>query len=236
MAIHRMIRALIPLLIPSLTVGGPAFAQSIPSPYRYIENGQEAGVLAGTLFLTRGSWDLAPESGNFLGGRYLIEVSGPLFMEGLLTYLPTSRKVIDPRRSEGDRAIGKTDAHIVMAEARLSFSLTGRRTWHGLSPHLFIGGGVATDAAGSSKLEEVLLQDDRFDFGTNFTVSAGTGLRFALSSKIMLRLDPSMILWRIDTPAGFDDPVKGLGTQDEPVAEREWINGYALTLGVAWRF
>ncbi len=217
----------------------PAAAQSIPSSYRYIENPQAASVFAGYMSLSTGSLALGPKSGAFAGGRYAIEASGPLFVEGRFAYLPTRRDVIDPRRQLGDRAIGESDVHLMMLDARLSFSLTGRRTWNRFTPHLFIGAGIALDAAGQGDLDGDLRAEDVFDFGTAFTANAGTGFRLLLGSRFMLRTDASLTLWQLSTPTGFNDPGTRPEDKEDPLyaPERsEWVGGYGLTVSFAWRF
>ena len=228
----RLVRiaALLPAAV--FLVVDTASAQSIPSSYRYIESGQEASVFWGFLSLRPGSLDLGPKTAKFVGGRYAVEAAGPLFIEGLVSYLPTQRDVVDPRRAEGDRTIGESDVHLFMLDARLSFSIPGRRTWHRLAPHLFIGGGIAYDAAGWGAFDEVLLPEDVFDFGTAFTANAGTGFRLAVSSRIMLRADGSLKLWQLNTPTGFDEPSKQL----DSVEQSEWVSGYGFAVGAAWRF
>lgn len=232
MTIPRIIRAVALISLLGLFSRDPVRAQSIPSPYRFVEHSQEASAFWGLLTLTPGSLDLGPKSGTFLGGRYLVEATGPLFFEALATYLPTQRDVIDPRRAEGDRSIGEVDVLLLMLDVRLAFSLPGRRTWKGLSPHLFVGGGLAYDAAGYDVLNDVLLPEDIFDFGTAFTANAGLGVRFALSSRLMLRTDGSLSLWQLGTPSGFDDPIKQL----EAIEQSEWVSGYGFTVSAAWRF
>ena len=147
--------------------------------------------------------------------------------------------MIDPRRQLGDRAIGESDVHILMLDARLSFSLTGRRTWNRLTPHLFVGGGIAHDAAGLGEVDQDLQPEDVFDFGTALTANVGTGFRFLLGPRFMLRTDASLTLWQLSTPAGFDDPERRPGDKEDPLyapEEDEWVGGYGLTLSFAWRF
>ena len=219
--------------------GGFAAAQTIPSPYRFIDNRQAASAVGGYMSLARGSLDLGPRSGTFVGGRYALEVGGPIFLEGLVSYLPTMRDVIDPRRQLGDRTIGEANVHLVMLDARVSFSLTGRRTWNRLTPHLFVGAGVAYDAGRGNDVEEVLLPEDVFRFGTAFTANAGTGVRFLLGSRFMLRTDASLKLWQLGTPTGFDDATKRPSDEEDPLhipEESEWVGGYGLTVSLAWRF
>ncbi len=228
--------ALLLLLVSSLE---DARAQTIPSAYRFIEHRQETSIFWGSMFLSQGSLDLGPKSGSFTGARYSIEASGPLFLEGLVMYLPTTRDVVDPRRAVGDRTIGETDVQLLMADARLDFSLTGRRTWHGLSPHLFLGGGIALDIAGQSEFADFLLPEDVYDFGTAFTATSGTGFRFAVSSRLMLHAEAGLTLWKLNTPSGFDDPAKRPQNDDmelEPVVQSEWVRGYGVTLSAGWRF
>lgn len=222
-----MLACLGALLLPVSAVG-----QSIPSPYRPIENGQEAGVFLGTFSASTGQFDLGPKSGLLLGARYAVEVGGPVFIEGMTSLLPTTRDIIDPRRAEGDRSIGEADVNLFAIDVRLGFSLTGRRTWNGISPYLLLGGGIAFDGAKRADLEEALLPEDRFEFGTSFTTALGGGVRYVVSERLMLRSDFTLNLWKLSTPTGFDDPAKGL----ESVPEDEWVGGLGLTLGASWRF
>ncbi len=238
MILSRIARAFALLLLP-LPAAEDARAQTIPSSYEFIEHRQETSIFWGAMSLSAGSLDLGPKSGSFTGARYSIAASGPLFLEGLVTYLPTTRDVVDPRRAVGDRVIGETDVQLLMADARLDFNLTGRRTWRGISPHLFFGGGIALDLAGPGAFGDFLLPEDVYDFGTAFTASSGTGLRVAVTSKLMLRAEAGLTLWKINTPNGFDDPAKRPQTDDlepEAVVQSEWVRGYGLVLSAGWRF
>ena len=154
MKIRPAILAAAVLLAPLLPLDNTLHAQRIPSPYEFIRGGQEVAIFSGYMPLDAGSLELGPKSGPILGARYAIEASGPFFFEGLLTYMPTEREVIDPRRASDDRSIGQVPVHLVMADARMDFSLTGRRTWRRISPHLFIGGGLAYDLAGDGEASQ----------------------------------------------------------------------------------
>ncbi len=224
---------------PGLGASGPALSQTIPSSYRFIEKPQEVSLFWGALSLSQGSLELGPRSGSAMGARYSIEASGPLFIQGLLTWLPTERDVIDPRRVAGDRRIGTTDVQLLMADVRLDFSLTGRRTWNRIAPHLFLGGGIAMDLAGQGEFADALLPEDLFEFGTAFTTSAGAGVRVALGSRLMLYGESGLTLWQLHTPDGFDDPAKRI-VDDEgetrSVVQSEWVRGYGLSLSLGWRF
>lgn len=239
MKIRSVICTVAALAAAVLPASGALQGQRIPSPYRNIEGRQEVSLITGFMPLDAGSLELGPKTGPFIGARYAIEVGGPVFFEGLVSYLPTDREVIDPRRAEDDRSIGQTDVHLVMVDAAMDFSLTGRRTWNRISPHLFAGGGLAVDLAGDGDVSQELLAEDIFEFGTAFTANAGVGFRFLVTSKVMLRADASLKLWRLNTPGGFDDPTKRPevpGVEPEPLVRNEWVAGRGLSLSLGWRF
>ncbi len=237
----RSIACAVPLLLAAAAFApSRACAQIIPSPYRFVEGRQEVSIISGYMPVDPGIYDLGPRSGPVYGARYAIEAAGPIFFEGLLTYLPTDREVIDPRRARDDWSIGQTPVHLLMLDARIDFSLTGRRTWRRIGPYLFLGGGLAVDLAGEGERELELLPEDLFDFGRSFTANGGGGLRVSLTSKLMLRADASMTLWRVTTPGGFQDPNKRPpmegGDEPERFEARQWVAGSALTLSLGWRF
>src|SRR5262245_16119602 len=65
-------------LMMSLTVlAGRASAQTINSPYRFIDQSQTAGLWGGTVTSASGTLDIGPQGGPVLGARYGIRLSGP---------------------------------------------------------------------------------------------------------------------------------------------------------------
>lgn len=223
------------LLLASLCASAwaaPVDAQRVPSPYRFFETSQEVTVFGGWLSPGRGPFDLGPGPGPVLGARYGIEVSGPISLEGVVSYVPTTRNVVDPGRAEGDRIIGEADAELLVIDARVKLSLTGRRMWNRLNPYLLAGGGVSIDLSGGEPLDERLLVDDRFEMGTGFVGLAGGGLRWFPTDRVVLRGDALLNLWRLDTPDGWRDPTRELPI----VGETEWVSGPLLTLGIGYRF
>ncbi len=215
-----------------LTAVAPLHAQSIPSPYRYIEEGQEGGLFVGTLSPDRGRFGFGPAPALGFGARYAVELAGPLALEGVWTVLPTTRDVINPARPEGDRKIDEAEVFLNDIDVRLRFDLTGRRTWHAVQPFLLAGGGVAFDAAGTQVEDQPLEAGDRFDFGTKFTGVFGGGFRIMLPGHFVLRADASLSLWKLNYPDGYRDPERGF----ENVPNSEWVNNGALTLGLAYRW
>jgi len=206
--------------------------QSIPSPYRFIETRQEAGVFVAHLAPGTGVFDFGPGAGTAFGGRYGIRLGGPVGLESTGFYLLSQRSIIDPGREEGDRKIGEADSEIVGFDVRLRFSLTGDRTWRGLSPFLSAGVGMAFDLAGEDPQEEILLADDRFEFGNPFLGVLGGGVRWLPTERTQLRLDGGVLLWQLRAPRGYRDESRGLVGVDK----REWVSGPSLSLGFSYRF
>ena len=224
------------LALLAILVGTPSFtrlhAQTIPSPYRFVDTRQEAGLFAGPIQASTGRFGFGPQSAVGFGARYAVDVSGPFGLEGAVTYLPTTRDLIDPRRAEGDRIRGEADVDLLMIDARLRFSLTGRRTWNGLSPFVFAGAGGGFDLASGPELDELLREEDRFAVGFSLLGTLGGGVRWMLGESLLLRGDAQLTLWQLETPDGYEDT----SLQLEAVQQVEWANNTAFTLGLAYRF
>lgn len=211
----------------------PGRAQRIPSPYRYIEKGQEVGAVAGYLAADEGRFGFGPKGAMFYGASYAVAVGGPVSLEGMLTFMPSERDVVNPRRVEGDRVLDDpAEVSLVNISARLRFALTGRRTWNRLQPFVAVGAGVMFDAEGSQAEDQRLEADEQFDFGTSFAGSLGGGFRLLLTDGLALRADAGLTLYQLDVPDGWRDPALGLA--DSP--ESEWVSAGTLTLGATLLF
>ena len=209
-----------------------ARAQSIPSPFRYVDTRQEAGLFMGTSSMAKGRFGFGPAGGVTMGARWGIELSGPLGFETVAGVISGNRDVINPAQVVGDMSIGEVDAMAGFVDARLRFTLTGDRTWHRLAPFIVAGGGIAFDLSDDAALDEELAADDRFSFGTTFFGTMGGGTRFFLTDRLALRGDAVFSLWKIDTPPGFSDPERGFTS----VEKSEWASGLHLTLAAVIRF
>lgn len=220
------------LLALALSLPVVASAQSIPSPYEYLEKQQEFGFVGGMMNANTGRFGFGPDGGPLLGVRYAIELSGPLSFEGVVGQARGNRDVVDPGRVEGDRIIGNTGTAITTVDARLRFSFVGRRMWHRLSPFLSAGGGIAFDTGSRSEFDNVLLPEDVFEFGTSFFGTVGVGSRWFVTETIALRGDATFSLWQLDTPPGYADPDRDF----ESVSDSEWSRGTSLSLSLLYRW
>lgn len=206
-------------------------AQSIPSPYRYIESTQSAGVFAGWLLTSGGNAETAPHSGPIFGPRYTVRLSGPLSGEVGLAASPTQRTVQRRTSATGDslrlEAVGDVNSLVLLGEAGLRFHITGPRTWNGLAPYTSVTLGAHWDVLGSSEVDQTVEETQRLDFGPGFAVSVGAGTDWFLSERLALRAEARDHVWRLETPAGLT------ATRQ---ADSQWTHNVGLTLGIALYF
>jgi len=210
----------------------PAAGQSIPSAYTYLDKKQEAGPFVGYMSAATGRFGYGPSGGTVFGGRWGVDLSGPLSFEGVAGIVSGTRDVINPGRVAGDWYEGEADALLTMIDARLKFSFVGARAWHGFSPFIVAGGGMAIDASGESELDTRLEAADRFDFGSSFFGTLGFGTRWFVSDSFALRADGVFSLWKLDTPPGFSSAERGL----DKVEESEWARGLTITVSALLRW
>ena len=215
-----------------LTLASTAASQTIPSPFEYLERRQEAGVFAGTMSVGSGRFGYAPSGGSVFGARYGLELSGPLGLEGSVGLIDSKRDVIDPSQIEGNRFIGKTAEPLIVVDARLRFSFPGRRMWKRLSPFLTMGGGVVFGAGGDETLDQSLLPEDVFSFGSSFFGTLGLGNRWFVTDHLAVRADGVFSLWKVETPPGFSDPMR----EFEEVEDAEWLGGSTFSVTLLWRW
>jgi len=212
--------------------GADASAQSIPSPYSFIEQRQELGLIVGVTDAGTGRFGYGPKGGLTYGARWGLEVSGPISLEAVTSLIDATRDVINPGRAPGDRKVGEADATMATIDARLKFTLTGDRSWNDLSPFIVLGGGIAFDVSADSEDDLLLPPEDRFDMGTSFFGTLGLGTRWFVSDHFALRLDGTFGLWKIGTPPGFSDPVRGF----EGVETSEWVQALGLSVSTLFRW
>jgi hypothetical protein len=167
-----------------------------------------------------------------VGIRYGLGLSGPLSVEGVVSWIPTSRDVMDPSKLGGVRTVGSADVQIVAADVRFKMSLTGQRTWHNLNPFLLAGAGVAWDMAEADPTDLDLAQNDRFEFGTAFMGVLGGGLRWFVKDPWIVRADVGLHIWKLQAPVGFRLVDRGFGD----VGSSEWANATSVSVALGYRF
>jgi hypothetical protein len=195
---------------------GTASAQSVPSPFRYIERPSSVEILGGYLFTdptveidSLRSAEFGAQSAPMVTARFNRRLGGPLSGNVGLSFIASDRKVISAAEGQDSAFVqpletGETvSAPILMLEGGLRFHVTGDRTYRGFAPFLAVTGGVATELGGTAGAERELPEDERFDFGPAFAVGGAAGLDVFLSQRVSLRTELSYRIWRLGVPQGF---------------------------------
>lgn len=186
----------------------------------------------GTTGQGTGRFGYGPSPGPAFGARYGIHLGGPFGLEGVFTYSPTTRDVVDPTREEGAMKVGEADVELLSFDVRLRFSLTGDRTWKKLNPFVFLGAGMIWDHAGESESDGLVLPEDRFGFGRKFLAPFGGGIRWVITRHVVARGDMAITLFQLKSPRGYSDPERDL----EGVPEKEWVSGPTFSFGLGFHF
>lgn len=222
------------LTLSLLALAAPArlLAQSIPSPYRYIEASQSVSLFGAYLWTGEDEADVAPESMPLLGALYAIRFTGPLSGIVSLAGGTSSRTVYTAAGSSTATdftlvPLGDAEFYVLLAEAGLRFHLTGPRTWRGIAPYAGITAGLVTDLGDDNPFDEAVPEDERVDFGPGFAVGVSAGTEWFPTERISLRLDVRDYVWRIQIP---------LGLRAEEVEDTEWTQNLGLSLGAAFHF
>jgi hypothetical protein len=215
-------------LLAGLTGGTDLAAQTIPSPFAFVEERHSVGLYAGPMVTDRGSVGQGPHSGPIVGARYAIRFTGPLSGEVGLATSPTQRTILTRATLAAEPTpIEDTRMVLLLADAGLRFHLTGPRTWHGLAPYVAAMGGAALNLTGRPALEEAIPVEQRVTFGPSFAVGGGVGTDWFLTERLALRAEVRDYLWRLTVPEGLSPT----GRRDT-----EWTHNFAFTLGAALHF
>jgi hypothetical protein len=234
---NRLTRIVLPAL--AILAAGAAQAQTVPSPFRYVETRNALEVTGGYLFLNPDlelsdttSAEFGPRSAPSAMLRYQRRFGGPLSGMIGVGFSPSERKVISAAEGQDSAFVqaletGETvSAPILMAEAGLRLHLTGDRTFRGMAPYLSAMGGLVSEVGGTGE-EEALPERERFDFGPAIALGAGAGLDVFLTRRASLQTELTYRLWRMSVPQGFG------------VLERDrgrWVGQGGVSVGAAFHF
>ncbi|HEX6940845.1 MAG TPA: hypothetical protein VF158_15620 [Longimicrobiales bacterium] len=225
-------RLSLPIVAGVLASVNPAPAQQIPSPYRYVDEGQSITVFGGYAITDPGKVDMGPESAPAGGIRYSIRLGGPFTAEASAQLLPTTRTVLDTTAvSQPLEPVGEADLSLALVDASLRFNVTGPRVYHGLMPFVLAGGGVVFPVSDDESVENAAEIGDaaRFDFGTRFAGHVGAGIEWFATRRLALRADARDVFWKLPTPPAFQ-------RQRLDLPEDEWVQNFVFSLGVAYHF
>jgi hypothetical protein len=222
-------------LLLAVTAGaGPAAAQRIDSPYRFLDNSQHVGVFGGYIDATSGRIDIGPQPAPTFGARWGIRVSGPFSGGVEIGYMPTTRTVRDTVFEAADsvfREVGEANMRLLSVMGTLDFSIIGPRTWNGLRPFMSAGVGGIIDLAGRAEAEAEFESNVRYDFGTGFAGLFGAGVEWFPAQSISVRVDARNMLWKLSIPEAF-----GLTPRGRELPRSGWEGNFALLAGLSFHF
>lgn len=225
-----------------LLLAGPAAAQTITSPYDFVENAHSFRAHVTYVAADRGVIGIGPGSGVAGGVGYTYRVTGPFTLDTRFSYFPTSRTVYtvdddaDPDQIADDptvglEEIGTADLSLALLDVSLRFDITGPRTWHRLQPYAMLGVGGIFRASTDNSAEEALREDLdlRVRFRNGVTGHIGAGIEWHLSPGLSMRFDARNLFWRVHVPTGFI-------TTGRVIDDREWTGSAQLGVAAALRF
>lgn len=199
------------------------------SPYHDMPRGAVTVASFGYLAGGRGSLGVGPANGLTAGLRYEVQFGAVGASLGM-AYAQGTRFVVLPADSAARRTTGPFDDHVVLADAGLQLILTGRKTWHGFSPFIGAGLGVAL----GSKLPR---DTSGYTFGTKFTLMPNAGIRWYPARRISIRTDLRVVFWKLRYPLSYRVPgADGTSVLSITSPLEDWTAHPWATIGVGWIF
>ncbi|HEY0038025.1 MAG TPA: hypothetical protein VGB66_15110 [Longimicrobium sp.] len=238
---NRLPRIALPALAILALGAGSASAQTVSSPFRYIETKNSLEITAGYLFTDPElslnddvAAEFGPQSAPMISLRYNRRLGGPISANVTAGFSPSERKVISAAEGQGGEFVdaletGETvDAPLVMLEGGIRLHVTGDRTFRGFAPFVGATGGVAAELGGAEDAETRLPTDEQFDFGPAFAVGANAGVDYFATRRLSLRTELSYRIWRLAAPEGF--------ATGRNADINEWKGNAGISVGAAFHF
>lgn len=211
-------RTLLPALAVLALAGAalPARAQSIRSPFRYIDETQGlqffGGYLSPSTSITLDDSTeakMGPGGAPLFGVRYQLRFSGPLSGTLSAAYSPAKRRVFLAEPISDSTSIRPIDtgadanSPILLVETGLLFNLTGPRAYRGLAPFVGVNVGYAREVGKRDANEKDVPEGERYDFGPSFALAALAGTDVFVTRRVSIRAELDGRLWKDSPPAGF---------------------------------
>ena len=217
-------------IVPSFRLAAQVGHDPSHSPYRDVRRGATLVLTFGHLGGSRGGPGVGISDGPTGGLRY--EASfGALGTALGIAYGHTTRFVVDPTKDSVSRKSGPFDTDVVLADAALQLSLTGRKTWHGLAP--YVGGALGVAVGGGSPPDP-----SGYNFGNKLTLAPQAGVRWYPARRVSVRADFRLVLWKLRYPLGYKQPSPVDGGRVLPLDASldEWTSHPWITIGLGWTF
>ena len=196
------------------------------SPYRDITATQRVTLFGGYFKTQADEIGATPQSGPAIGIRYDLPVAGPADFFARFERVNSHREAFDPTLSGSARSLGRQNMSMYVADLGFSINLTGRRTWHGITPAVGFGLGVVSAPATTAK--------DPYSFGTQFAFSADAGIRFNPNNSYEFRLGAGPTFYQNHYPAAYyATPTASAALVAASTARSGFKRGMSYTAGLS---
>ena len=181
----------------------------------------------------RGAVPVGISGGPTFGIRYETMLSGAVSFTAGAAYGQTTRRIVDPYVAKAVRTSKLIDCDVVLADLALQLSLSGAKSWHGFSPYVNGGMGIAVGS-------ELAADSSQYTFGTKFAPEVGAGFRFYPIGirRLSFQADIRAVYWRLQYPLSFKLASPADGTVVLPVTapDAQWTRHSWISIGVGWNF
>ena len=140
----------------------------------------------------------------------------------------SDRTVIDPTRPAVSRFVGTETAPVYALDIGFALGLTGRKSWHNLSPQVRAGVGVLHSEAADDTTG--------LKFGTPFAITFGAGVKFVTRGRLQLRGDVATRLFKQKYPDAYYRTASDNTAVLTDSPRSYWTNHGLLTVGVSYLF
>jgi hypothetical protein len=223
--------------IPTVQLAAQVGHDPANSPYRDIPLKAGPMFFVGHLSNDRGRAGAGMSNALTFGTRYETPTGRSLLFQFSLAYLSGDRFIIDPRADSNSaaRRTGPFKSDVLLTEIGAQLRLTGAKSWRGIVPYAGVGLGLMYDLSspGDTTFGG---QGSGYQFGTKFTLSGATGIRWFPARRLMINADLRGQLWRLRYPTSFQLPASD-GSRVVPINKAtDWTLHPWISLGVGWTF
>ncbi|HJS44286.1 MAG TPA: hypothetical protein VJ755_12495 [Gemmatimonadales bacterium] len=220
--------------IPTVQLSAQVGHDPASSPYRDVRLRAGPSFYVGEFNGSRGAADAAFSNARTASVRYEIPTGKTLLLQFNGAYLQGDRFIINPGAdsSSPNRKTGPEQATVVLTDLMLHLRLTGPKSWRGFAPYAGAGIGFGweseapRDTTGSG-----------YQFGTKFTVTGATGMRWHLFRHLWFSGDARFVFWKESYPRSFQSTAPDGSRVLSLLHDRgEWIIHPWFSVGAGWSF
>jgi hypothetical protein len=197
----------------------------IKSPFRDYNEKMSLSLFTGYFGGNRGQAGVGPQGKFLVGAQYLMHLGGPASAIARLTYVPTSRYVVDPYQPKATQVSGPISEPLYMLDVGITADITGEKLWHGTAPYA----GFAIGLANGGNQADV----GGYKFGTQFYLSLGGGVKWQVGDRWVMTANAWFYFWQLHYPTTYF--TSGPNTVLSATApDKDWTTNGVYTIGFSY--